>query len=133
VIVVDASSLAKYVLREERWESVKIYLSRESCSLDFALLEASNAIWKHYVLHAKISLNEALSMFNALEKLKEVLIFESPVSYLAEAEKIAINEKIPVYDAVYLAQAKKYGFILTSDKRQSGAAKNMRISVEYVA
>lgn len=133
MIVVDASSLAKYILREEGWESVKTYLSKELCSLDLALLEVSNAIWKHHILHAKISLNEALFMFNALEKLKDVLIFESPASYLAEAEKIAINERISVYDAAYLSQAKKYGFILTSDKKQSGIAKNMRVSVEYVA
>ena len=116
MIVIDASSIAKYILREENWED-------EPYSLTLALAEVSNAIWKHHVLYKEISYEDAKTMFNALEKLKDVVIFESFENYLKEAMKISIKEKITIYDALYLAQAKKFSSLLTSDEKQWKVAK----------
>ena len=55
MIVIDASAITKYVLKEEHWEQVRNYLTAEPCSLDLALAEVSNAIWKHQVINRKIS------------------------------------------------------------------------------
>jgi predicted nucleic acid-binding protein len=41
VIVIDASAIAKYVLKEEHWEQVRDYLTAELRSLDLALAEVS--------------------------------------------------------------------------------------------
>jgi predicted nucleic acid-binding protein len=38
-IVIDASVIAKYVLKEEHWEQVRDYLTAEPHSLDLALLK----------------------------------------------------------------------------------------------
>ncbi len=46
--------------------------------------------------------------------------------------EIAIEKIIPVYDALYLAQAKKYGSLLTSDEKQWKVAKKIGINAEYV-
>jgi len=54
VIVIDASAITKYVLKEEHWEQVRNYLTAEPCSLDLALAEVSNAIWKHQVIYRKM-------------------------------------------------------------------------------
>jgi len=132
VIVIDASSLAKYVLREEGWENVKRYLSNEACSLTLALAEVSNAIWKHNVLYKRISRKEAEIMFNALEKMKDVVDFEPIEKHLQDAIEIALKEEIPVYDALYLAQAVKHELLVTSDRRQGEIAGKIGVNVEVV-
>lgn len=55
MIVIDASSLTKYILREENWRRVREYLLDDPYSLTLALAEVSNAIWKHHVLYRRIS------------------------------------------------------------------------------
>lgn len=42
--VIDASSLAKYVLREKGWCEVRKVLEEESVSVDHVLKEVANAI-----------------------------------------------------------------------------------------
>ncbi|BAA29464.1 type II toxin-antitoxin system VapC family toxin [Pyrococcus horikoshii] len=133
MIVIDASSIAKYILREENWEEVRKYLLDDPHSLTLALAEVSNAIWKHYVLYKVVSAEEVGIMLKALKRLEEdVINFEPFEHYLKDAMSIAINWSIPVYDALYLAQAKRYGKLLTSDKEQWRIAKKLKIKAEYV-
>ena len=133
MIVIDASSLAKYILREENWKEVRNYLTEGTYSIELALAEVSNAIWKHHILYKKISRDEAWIMFDALKKIKEdVVIFEPFEDYLKNAMEIAIDENIPVYDALYLAQTKKYGSLLTSDEKQWEIAKKLGIKAKYI-
>jgi predicted nucleic acid-binding protein len=54
VIVIDASAIAKYVLREGHWEQVRDHITPEPCSLDLALAGVSNAIWKHQVIYRRM-------------------------------------------------------------------------------
>ncbi|RCV63188.1 putative nucleic acid-binding protein, contains PIN domain [Methanophagales archaeon] len=92
MIVIDASAIAKYVLKEEHWEQVRDYLTAEPRSLDLALAEVSNAIWKHQVIYRKISSSEAKVLFKVLQKLgADVLILESFVGYLSGATEIAVK------------------------------------------
>jgi len=133
VIVIDASLLAKYVLREENWEMAREYLARESCSVDLALAEVSNAIWKHNVLYGKISSEEASLLFKALNKIREDVVFFEPLEeYLDNGMSIATEERIPIYDALYLAQADRYHELVTSDELQNRIAKKRGIDVEYI-
>ncbi len=131
-MVIDASSLAKYILRENNWEKVREYLVDESYSLTLALAEVSNAVWKHHVIYREISHEEAKIMFDALKKLKDVVVFEPFESYLDDALEISLEERITVYDALYLAQAKKLGNLLTSDEKQWKVAKRIGIDAEFV-
>lgn len=133
MIVIDASSLAKYILREENWKDVRKYLENEDVfSLNLALAEISNAVWKHYALHKKISRKEAKTIFEAIKILKDVVFFEPMEKYLGKAMKISIERKIPIYDSLYISQAINYGKIITSDKLQAKIANKMDIKVEYV-
>lgn len=133
MIVIDASSLAKYILREENWKDVRKYLENEDVfSLNLALAEISNAVWKYHALHKKISRKEAKTIFEAIKILKDVVFFEPMKKYLEEAMKISIERKIPIYDSLYISQAINYGKIITSDKLQAKIANKMDIKVEYV-
>ena len=133
MIVVDASSLAKYILREENWKEVRKHLENEDVfSLNLALAEISNAVWKHYTLHKKISRKAAKTVFDAIRILKDVVFFEPLENYLEEAMKISIEQKIPIYDSLYISQAINYGKIITSDKLQAKIANEMDIKVKYI-
>jgi len=132
VIVIDASSLAKYILREENWRKVRDHLLN-AYSNTLALAEVSNTIWKHQILHEAVSRKEAEVMFSALKRLREdVVLFEPFEKYLEYAFEISMNLKITFYDAIYLAQAKKHGELLTSDEKQRRAAEKMGVKVKYV-
>jgi predicted nucleic acid-binding protein len=132
VIVIDASSLAKYILREEKWEEVERHLAAETCSLTLALAEVSNAIWKHCIIYSAVSVEEAEIMFKALNETVEVITYEPLENYISRAQKIAIEESITLYDALYMAQAEKYGRILTSDGKQKNSAEKRGIKVEFI-
>jgi len=132
VRVVDASSIAKYILREDNWREVRGHLANEPYSLTLALAEVSNAIWKHHVLYKEVSREEAEKMFNALKKLEDVIVFEPFEKYLDDALEISMAEGITVYDALYIAQARKFDNLLTSDDRQKNIAEKIGIQVEFV-
>jgi len=132
VIVVDASSLAKYILREDNWEKVRVNLLNEPHSLTLALAEISNAIWKHRMLYKRVSHEEVKTMFDALKKLKDVVIFEPLEKYLDDAVEISMKKGVTVYDALYLAQAKAFGCLLTSDEKQWEIANRMGIQSEFI-
>ncbi|MCD6325705.1 type II toxin-antitoxin system VapC family toxin [Candidatus Bathyarchaeota archaeon] len=130
--VIDASSLAKYILREENWEEVRDHLLN-AYSNTLALAEVSNSIWKHQILHEAVSREVAELMFSALKKLwEDVILFEPFEKYLEDAFEISMKTKITFYDAVYLAQAKTHGELLTSDEKQRRAAEKIGVKVKYI-
>lgn len=133
MIVIDASSLTKFLLKEDRWKTVEPYLRQTPLSLDYILLETGNAIWKEYLIRKQISKAEALQIFQNLKKIKnEVLTFEWFADYLNDGFDIAVAEKISLYDAVYIAQARKRGSLITSDGHQKDVALSMRINTIYL-
>jgi predicted nucleic acid-binding protein len=107
VIVIDASALAKFILREENWGKVYEILSTEVISVDHVVKEAANTIWKHYSIYKACSLDVAIKRFQLLKKIidEELVSLESELKYLDKAFEIATQNNIPVYDALYIAQA----------------------------
>jgi len=71
-------------------------------------------------------------LFDKAEKLKNVVIFESFEKYLENAVKMSMNKNITVYDALYIAQAKEVGKLLTCDNVQSKIAKELGIDVTVI-
>ncbi len=136
MIVVDASSLAKYILKEENWVSVENYLySDKVLSIDLVLKEVLNAIWKHYILLKSFDYDIAMSKKNILYILvkEDVIAIEPEDKYLDKGFSISIENGIPVYDALYIAQALEYGAkLLTSDERQSKIARRYNIDRIYI-
>ncbi|MHA1263353.1 MAG: type II toxin-antitoxin system VapC family toxin [Candidatus Freyarchaeota archaeon] len=84
-------------------------------------------------MYKVVSRKEAEIMLSALWKIKEsVVTFAPPEDYLMDAMHIALSERIPIYDALYLAQAKEFGKLLTSDKKQLTVARKIGIRTEYM-
>ena len=131
MIVIDASSLAKYILKEPRWDVIKGYLEREEVyTVDHAVKEVLNAIWKNTILYKTIPRRVAIEKYDLLMNMimNELIIIEPETKFLEKAFNIAINHNTTVYDSLYIAQAIEHGArLLTSDRRQRDVASKLNI------
>jgi len=134
VIVIDASSLSKYLLKEENWREIRKYLVMGVYSVDHVIKEVSNAIWKHTILFNRITKDVAITLHEQLKKMmkEEILILESENLYVDKAFQISLKHKVTFYDSLYIAQALKYGEILTSDRKQAEISKKIKIKTHYI-
>jgi predicted nucleic acid-binding protein len=60
--VIDSSTLAKFLLKESGWERVKGILAGRPYTLDLAVKEVANAIWRRVTLIGDVSLEKALAV-----------------------------------------------------------------------
>ncbi len=136
MIVVDASALVKYVLGEEEWRRISFFVRerRPLYSVDHVLKESFNAIWKHTYIRRVIDAETALRLAKHLRRLveTEVIVLEDESMYLDKALEIALNNGITVYDALYIAQALRYGELLTCDEKQAEVAQRLGVKVYLV-
>jgi predicted nucleic acid-binding protein len=122
VRVIDSSTLVKYFSRESGWEEVERIMLEGIVTLDLALKELANALRK------KISENE-MSFETAARIIRDIaegkpFPVEPQEPYLVEALEIALRNNITVYDALFVAMAKRKGLELaTCDEKQAKAAR----------
>ena len=98
------------------------------------LKEVANAIWKHTFIRKLITIEVALRLYDLLERLviSQAIILETELKYVRRAIEIALKYGITVYDALYIAQAEKYGELLTSDEKQGNISRELKIRVYMV-
>ena len=130
MIILDASFIVKLVLQEENSSQTRVLLhnlileGEHFATVDLALPEALNAIWKHATGIGDISREEALQAAVDLLKIWKKLKQYQSISMAEEALKLALKEEITVYDALYLQLAKTNGGKLaTYDKEMRRIAK----------
>ena len=137
MIVIDSSAFSKFLLREEDWEKVIPYLdpSLEPHAVDMLTIETTSVIWKYMRKYKLITREQALGLYEQVTKLvrEEVIILEPSEKYLQEALKIAMNYDLPIYDSLFLAQARNLrAELITSDKRQEEVAREIGIEATYI-
>jgi len=131
VKVIDSSSLVKYFSKEEGWKLVKKAILDGVVTLDLAVKEVANALWKK-VLRSEISIDDANKIITDLLE-AEVIKVISQDKYLTQAFKIAVENKITVYDALFIALAKEMNIeLITSDAKQAEVAKEEGVSVRII-
>jgi len=131
VRVIDSSSLVKYFSREENWELVKQYILEGIITIDLAIKELGNALWKK-VLRGELPLEVAKAILEDLAENK-VLKLVDQGKYLVKAFEIAVNHKITVYDALFVAVAFKENLeLITSDSKQREVAEEYGIKTIYI-
>ena len=127
--MVDASVLASVILCEPGYEELLDYI-KHCYSVDQAVKEVSNAVWKYYV-RKLISLDDARRKYEVLRRLVGVnikLIDEGEV--IDDAFKISLENNITVYDALYIALALRRKAPLASlDKKQRAIALKLGMEV----
>ncbi len=123
--------------REEGWRSVTRHLAAEdSVTVDHALKEVLNAIWKAVRLRSLIDPELAYEKHRALKLLVEkgVVVVEPEETYLDDAFRIAMEAGLTVYDALYLAQARRRrARLLTCNTRQAKTARKLGIDTVLLA
>ena len=136
MIVIDASALAKYVLHEEGWEEVSRFVRerRPLYSVDHVVKEVGNAVWRHCVLRGALGKAEAVRLYQAFLNLVNagVIVLEPEADYVEPALRIALERGVTLYDSLYIAQAQRYGELLTSDRRQAEVAAELGARVHLV-
>jgi predicted nucleic acid-binding protein len=122
VRVIDSSALVKYFSRESGWEEVERIMLEGVVTLDLAVKELANALRK------KVSGNE-MSFEIAARIIRDVVEgkpfpVEPQEPYLVEAFEMALRNDVTVYDALFVAMAKRKGLeLVTCDEKQAKAAR----------
>ena len=132
MIVIDASILAKYILKEPNWRSVEKYLINAK-SVDHVVKEVSNAIWKAH-FRGIIDRDDAIKKLNALlELIGTNIILVNELEIIDKAMNISLEERIAIYDSLYIALAEKERTALvTSDEKQAEIYKKRGGKVHYI-
>ena len=123
MIVIDASALTKFVLKEEGWEEVSSHLKAGTVSVDLVVKEVANAVWKRFRQGA-VSLEESKIILQAFKEITEKVVkIEGELNYVDKAVEIAFSRNITIYDSLYIAMAKMKGLdLLTIDETQANVA-----------
>ncbi|MEM3931589.1 MAG: type II toxin-antitoxin system VapC family toxin, partial [Thermofilum sp.] len=87
----------------------------EGLSLDLALYEALNAVWKEHVLQKMIDVDTARGLVEILMGALCVVPLESIKGVEMEVYELASRERLTVYDASYLYIARRDKLTLVSD------------------
>lgn len=89
----------------------------EGWTLNLALYELGNAVWKQACIYRTITPNEANAILDPLTEIFTKLKKPKKENTL-ETLKIAIKEKITFYDASYIQAALENNLILVTDDKQ---------------
>ncbi|MEM4717605.1 MAG: type II toxin-antitoxin system VapC family toxin [Desulfurococcaceae archaeon] len=128
MIVVDASALIAFLLREEGWRSIVQYMV-QTMSVDHVLKEFYNALWKSVSVRRYVDPSYTAKILDLLHSyVDKNMLIEPEELYLDKALEIASNHSITVYDALYIAQALHHNKpLLTLDQRQREVASKLGI------
>ncbi|MEM2902806.1 MAG: type II toxin-antitoxin system VapC family toxin [Candidatus Bathyarchaeia archaeon] len=130
MIVIDASTLASFIMMEPGYEKVATYI-KNSMSVDHIVKEVGNVIWKAYIRNY-VTEEEALKRFlNLLKLTRYVIKLVDEMDLIEEASEMAIKDKISLYDSLYIALAlEEDAKMLTLDAAQAQTAE--RYGVEAI-
>jgi predicted nucleic acid-binding protein len=131
MLVVDASVVAKWVLREDGSDRANA-LRSEGGMIAPSLLasEVGNAFWKAE-RRGDITRNEAVAAIRSVLGPFDDLIPDEALH--ARALELAIDLRHPIYDCFYLALAEREAATLvTADARLLAAAKKAKVKVRQL-
>ncbi len=87
----------------------------QGLTLDLAIYESLNAIWKEYSLLNHIDYETAQEYINLVKNVFKILHIESINGIEEKVFELANKEKLTIYDAAYLAKSIKANYILVTD------------------
>ncbi len=131
MIAADSSVLIRYFSKEEGWEKAEKIIEQGVVTLEFAVKEVANALWKK-VLRGEMAKEDAVKLILDL-KSGEIIRLEDQGEYIEEAFNIAVRRGITIYDALFVSLAKSKRLeLITSDEKQGEAAEDEGVKVRYL-
>jgi len=112
-LVLDSNIIIKLVITEPGSEEVRKFIleslekGASMYSVDIALAEALNALWKHVSIHRDLKVEDAESAAEDLARIYGKLNIVATGEVSREALKLSLTHNITVYDALYIAAARK--------------------------
>lgn len=130
--VIDSSSIAKLVNREPGWEKVEGALAVGCVSMELAVKEVGNSLWKR-VVRGELAADKAQGFFAEFVSDRPFAVADQGPLY-DQAFQIAASQRLTLYDALFLALSKATdNSLVTSDSAQAEAARRLGISVELIS
>jgi len=111
-ILLDSSALLNIVKRAE------ISKLGEAATLDLALYEALNAVWKEHLKLKRIDRDTALELATLLQKTFNVIGKVSIEGVERETFEIACKHELTIYDASYVTAAERNNCTLITDDKK---------------
>jgi len=126
----------KFFLHEHGWEDVLPYLTTASSpeAVDLLVTESANVLWKS-ARTGLIKKEQVPPLFSSMELLytKGPLSLKPAPQFMAEALSIALTLDTPVYDALFIAQARSdHATLVTADRHQALCAKKCGVTAILV-
>ncbi|MGC9105869.1 MAG: type II toxin-antitoxin system VapC family toxin [Thermoprotei archaeon] len=105
--------------KEEGWERAREQI-RGATTLDLAIIEATNAVWKKLTLTKELDERSANIIIEVLTThLPKAVEVRNSLDYLKRAFEIAKEERVTVYDALFVALAESLNEdLVTCDEKQ---------------
>ena len=98
-------------------------------TVDIALAESLNAIWKHARIHRDLEMEEAESAIQDLTKIYDAINILETKELSNEAAEISLTKGITIYDSLYIAAAMRLKATLyTADQKLCSISKELVIS-----
>jgi len=130
--VLDSSAIA-IILRRFKEKSIELLEGRTT--LDLALYELGNVVWKECTIEKLINEEEAISKIGNLLNILETMKIEKIISSedLRSIIRLAIEQKLTFYDSSYLHITKtKKAVLVTEDDELIEKAKRANVKVNRV-
>jgi predicted nucleic acid-binding protein len=126
----------KFFLHEYGWEDVLPYLATASSpeTIDLLVTESANVLWKS-ARAGLIEKEQVPLLYSSMELLftKGPIVMKPSAQFMAEALSIAITLDTPVYDALFIAQARSgNATLVTADRHQAFCAKKYGLTAIMV-
>ena len=126
VYLFDASSII------EAFKMMKIVPLANQYVQQLTVYEVLNALWKENTLLHIASSNEVLKLTKIFLKLLDEMNLLDLSDCIEDTVRIALSERLTVYDASYIALSKKHGLTLvTEDKKLAKAAKRYVNAINF--
>lgn len=120
----DANILVKLVMNEPGSKEARVHVSdslKKGYTLhtvDLALAESLNAIWKHVNVLKDLKAEEAKPAIKDLTRIYDGLSIVTSREITEETAQVALTQNITVYDSLYIAAAQKLkGTLYTADQK----------------
>ncbi len=127
-MVLDASVIAKLIMREENYEEAGRKILEDGETLDLAMIEVANTVLK-YFMRGEIKLAEAEERYGELVDLFNVLSVRKSIDFLGRAFEASLKLQITIYDSLYIVSSDR---LITADSKQAKAAMSLGKSVTMV-
>ena len=126
----------KFLLHEYGWQDVHPYLTTASSptTVDLLVTESANVLGKS-VRCGLIEKEQVPELFSSIELLytKGPLALKPALQFMAEALNIALSRDIPVYDALFIAQARSdHATLVTADRELALCAEKCGVTAVLV-